>query len=125
MSMGHEFIISFKDLAIAEVHLDFLIRETQNAVDASVETIGKMKIEIDSIKQPTLQVISKMDEFAESMKSEFSRIKVALEEKKAELLKTEQDFSDYDVAMAEARRLAETDLKAETQQFKKATNPLA
>ena len=122
---SHEYVISFKDMAMMEVHLDFMAREAQNAVDASIEAIGKMKIEIDSIKQPTLLVMQKVDEFAESIKTEFNRIKTALDEKKAELVKTEQDFSSYDQALAEARALAESDLKAETAQYKKAANPLA
>lgn len=123
--MNHEFQISFKDLAIAEVHLDYLARETQSAVDTAVQSVGKMKIEIDSIKQPTIIVLGKVDEFSNGIKKEFGRIKEALEAKKQELLKTEQDFSDYDAAMVEAKSLIEQDLAVASKQYKKAANPLA
>lgn len=121
---SHEFNVSMKDLAIAEVHLDFLSREARNSVDNAVEAMSKMRIEIDSIKQPNLQTMAKVNEFTEVMDVEFKRIKDGIEAKKAEILKTEQDYSAYDAAIAEAKNMVEQDLKAATAQYKK-SNPMA
>ena len=120
MAFDLDFNLSFRDLSMAEVLIDHIARETENVIDENLSLLGKMDINIDVIKQASMMIVKATNDYAESFTEEMKRINAGIDEKKSEILKTEQDFSNYDEALSEARKVANIDAKAITKASKRA-----
>lgn len=117
--MSLEFNLGMHDLAMTEVHIDYISKVINDTIDEATETLGKMDIELESIKVPNMKVMAKISEYSENFKREMNRLQEAIANKKAELIKTEQDESAYASAYAEAKAIADQDLAAISKQGKK------
>ena len=120
--MAIDFNLSTKDLASVEVQLNILQKKSQAITEQTLETIGKMNIEMDSIKVPSLKMVGKIQEYNDNFQINVVQDLIeVIQEKKRSILKTDEDHTAYAEMMAEAEKVADQDLKAKTRSAKPVT----
>lgn len=111
-----EYNLSFRDIAMAEVHLKHGVREVKIGIDEVEGELTKMDVTLESIREPNRKVIKEVQEYGENFSAEMNRVIAGLDAMKAAILKSEADHSAYDEVLAEIRKTAQQDLKEVTRQ---------
>lgn len=112
--MNLEFNLKSTDLAAVEVLQMSALKSLMSTLEENKSIIAKMDIQVDAIKVPTLEILKRIEEMTDNIQGESARWSTMIEDKKQEIIKSEQDHSAYEEAMVSAKALATQDMQSAT-----------
>lgn len=117
-----EFDLSVKDLAVVEVLQQVVKKSFNEGFDEIERVVKSIDIDVDAIKVPLMEITKNLHEVGENVNADLRQWQDALDAKKAEVVKSEQDFTNYEGALAEAKGNVNEDLQALTVSAARAAN---
>lgn len=122
--MNLEFNVAAKDLAVVEVLQQVAKKTFVEGFDSIHEELKGIDIEVEAIKQPLNMVTKKLQEVGENINGDIEIWGQRLEDKKAEILKSEEDFTEYEGALALANANVNEDIQSRSVAAAKAKNTM-
>lgn len=117
-----EFDWNMQDLAVVDVLHSVVNKTFAEGVEDIDKTVKGIDIEIDSILIPLQQISKELEQVSENVNADLAKWQNALDAKKAEFLREEGNFANFEEALANANELVNEDLQALTIASARQTN---